>query len=104
MLAPRLISFALLLAGALHAEVKVLRNFTLIDGTGRAPVAGSAMIIDNGRISWVGPVAQLKMPAGAETVDLSGKFVMPGIINLHGHVGNTIDLTEDKKNFTRKNI
>ncbi|MBI4475451.1 MAG: amidohydrolase, partial [Acidobacteria bacterium] len=43
------------------------------------------MIIDNGRISWIGPAAQLKSPAGAEIVDLTGKYVMPGIINLHGH-------------------
>ena len=50
------------------------------------------MIVDNGRVTWVGPSAQLKPPAGAETVDLTGKFVMPGIINLHGHVGNTVDL------------
>ncbi|PWT99031.1 MAG: amidohydrolase [Terriglobia bacterium] len=99
-----LIALALVLAGSLHAEVKVLRNFTLIDGTGRPPVAGSSMIIDNGRISWVGATSQLKVPAGAETVDLTGKFVTPGIINLHGHVGNTIDLVQDGKNFTRKNI
>src|SRR5207248_3895283 len=80
------------------------KNFTLIDGTGRAPVAGAAMLVSNGRISWIGPVAQLKVPAGAQTIDLTGKFIIPGIINLHGHVGNTIDLAQDSKNFTRENI
>jgi imidazolonepropionase-like amidohydrolase len=94
----------LLLAVAIQAETRVLRNFTLIDGTGRAPVAGSSMILQDGKISWVGPTAQLKAPAGAETADLRGKFVMPGIMNLHGHVGNTIDLVQDGKNFTRANI
>ena len=97
-------ALALLLAASLHAETKVLRNFTLLDGTGRAPVAGSSMIIQDGKISWIGPTAQLKAAAGAEMVDLTGKFVMPGIINLHGHLGNTIDLVQDGKNFTRKNI
>jgi imidazolonepropionase-like amidohydrolase len=92
------------LALSLHAEVKLLKNFTLIDGTGRAPMPAAAMIIDNGRIQWVGPVAQLKTPAGAQTTDLAGKFVMPGIINLHGHLGMTIGLTQDAKNFTRKNV
>ena len=95
---------ALLLASSLHAEIKVLKNFTLIDGTGRTPVAESAMIIDNGHITWIGRTPQLKTPAGAEIVDLTGKFVMPGIINLHGHIGNTVDLTQDAKFYTRKSI
>ena len=85
------------------AEVVVYRNFTVIDGTGKQPAAAS-MIVDNGRIRWIGPPAQLKAPAGASAVDLSGKFVMPGIINLHGHVGNVIDLTQDPKFFTRENV
>ena len=38
------------------------------------------------------------------TVDLAGKFVMPGIINLHCHLGNTVDLAQDPKNFTRANV
>ncbi|MBV9038295.1 MAG: amidohydrolase family protein [Acidobacteriaceae bacterium] len=88
----------------LHGEVKVLKNFTLIDGTGRAPLPSAAMIVDNGKIQWVGPARQLKPPSSGEVIDLNGKFVMPGIINLHGHIGNTIDLTQDAKFFTRENI
>lgn len=95
---------ALLLAGSSLAEVKVLRNFTLIDGTGRAPAPGSAMIVTDGRVTWTGKVSNLKAPAGAEVIDLSGKFVMPGIINLHGHLGNTVGLTQDPANFTRANL
>ena len=49
-------------------------------------------------------MAQLQTPAGAETIDLTGKYVMPGIINLHGHLGNTVDLTQDAKFFTRENL
>ena len=62
----------LLCATSLLAEVKVLKNFTLIDGTGRAPVAHAAMILDNGRIAWVGSVAALKTPPSAQVVDLQG--------------------------------
>src|ERR1019366_9534653 len=43
-------------------------------------------------------------PAGAQMVDLTGKYVMPGIINLHGHLGNPLDLTQDAKFFTRENV
>ena len=99
-----LVAAALLSAVSASAEVKVLKNFTLIDGKGGQPLANAAMVIDNGRITYAGPVAGLKPPAGAETMDLAGKFVMPGIINLHGHLGNTIDLVQDPKNFTRENL
>ncbi len=99
-----LIAAALLSAVGASAEVKVLKNFTLIDGKGGKPLANAAMAIDNGRIKYVGPASALKVPAGAETTDLAGKFIMPGIINLHGHLGNTIDLVQDPKNYTRANL
>lgn len=87
-----------------HGEVRVLKNFTLIDGTGKAPTPQSAMVIDNGRITWVGPVSQLKSPQGAQTTDLAGKFVMPGIIDLHVHLGATVDMVQDARNQTRENL
>ena len=99
-----LLALATLAALPLAAEVKVLKNFTLIDGNGKAPVPAAAMIIDNGRISWVGAAAQLKVPAGADVVDLAGKFVMPGIINLHGHVGAVVDLKQAAENITPANL
>src|ERR1022692_425568 len=98
-----IVGFAVL-AAPLAAEVKVFKGFTLIDGSGRAPVADTALIAENGRIQWVGPAAKLQAPAGAEIIDLSGKFVMPGIINLHGHLGNVVDLTQDRKYYTRANV
>jgi imidazolonepropionase-like amidohydrolase len=85
-------------------EVKVLEDFTLIDGTGRPPAMHVSMIVENGRIGWIGPAAQIRMPAVAEKINLAGKFVMPGIINLHGHIGNTVDLTQDAKFFTRDRV
>jgi imidazolonepropionase-like amidohydrolase len=99
-----LFCLSLLFSAALHGEVRVLKGFTLIDGTGRPAAPNSAVIIDSGRIVWVGRAADLKAPAGAETVDLSGKFVMPGIINLHGHLGNTVGLDQDPKLYTRASV
>src|SRR5437588_5927107 len=86
------------------AETTVLDGFTLIDGTGGQPLANAAMVIADGRIQWVGPQSKLKAPAGAQVSHLSGKYVMPGIINLHGHVGNTAGLVQDPKNYTRDNV
>ena len=92
------------LSPSLAAEDLVLKNFTLIDGTGRPPVASAALVVHDGRIAWAGPVSKLKAPAGAQVIDLTGRFVMPGIINLHGHVGNVIGLKQDPKFYTRENV
>jgi len=107
MTAPRIlrtVATLALLSAALQGEVKVLKNFTLIDGSGRPPLKDAALIVDNGRIQWVGPATQLKTPASAETIDLKGKYVMPGIINMHGHIGNTVGLKQDAGFFTRESI
>jgi len=89
---------------AARAETIVLRQFTLIDGTGREPLRNAALVITDGRIAWAGPAASAKAPAGARTVELAGRFVMPGIINLHTHLGNTVNIAQDPKNFTRESV
>ena len=86
------------------ADVLVLRNFTLIDGGDHEPLPQAAMIVEQGRVSWVGPAARLKAPANATTKDLDGAFVIPGLIDLHGHLGNTVDLVQDKKFHTRESV
>jgi imidazolonepropionase-like amidohydrolase len=97
-------ALGLLFAALVRGEVRILKGFTLIDGTGRPAAMSAAMIVDNGRITWMGPAAQLNPPAAAEIIDLPGRFVMPGIINLHGHLGNTIDLRQDAKFYTRESV
>jgi imidazolonepropionase-like amidohydrolase len=87
-----------------RAEVTVLRNFTLIDGSGRAPVAASALTIEDDRIGWVGPLSQLRPPAGAVTVDLSGKYVLPGLIDSHVHLGLVNGIAQDIKFYTRERV
>ena len=84
-----------------RADVRVLRGFTLIDGTGKAAAPNSAMIINAGRITWIGSTSSLKAPAGAEVVDLTGRFVMPGLVDLHGHFGITVGMTQDAKQYSR---
>ncbi|SRR5579883_16560 len=86
------------------AETRVFKNFTLIDGTGKAAAANMAMVIVDGKIQSVGPAAKIKIPASAEVADLSGKFVMPGIINLHGHAGATVDLQQGPQFYSKENV
>lgn len=99
----RLAALLLLCSGA-RAETRIFENCTLIDGTGKPAVSNAAVIVTDGRIVYAGPKTGMQAPAGAERVDLTGKYVIPGIINLHGHLGNVIDLTQDPKNFTRENL
>ena len=86
------------------AAIAAYRNFTVFDGTDREPMTNAAMLVDNGRITWIGPAASMVAPAGVVPVDLAGSFVIPGLIDLHAHLGNTVDLTQDKANYTRESV
>jgi imidazolonepropionase-like amidohydrolase len=70
------------------AQVVALEHATLIDGTGTAPRNDTTLILENGRIRDIGSSSSLRTPAGAQVVDATGKYVVPGIINAHGHVGD----------------
>lgn len=94
----------LLLCLPAFSEIKVLKNLTLIDGTGNPAIANAALLIENGRITRIGSAERMTAPAGAQVIDLAGKFVMPGIINLHGHVGSTVDLASNASFYTRENV
>ena len=62
------------------------------------------MVVQNGRVSWVGAPADLKAPDGATVTDLNGAYVIPGLMDLHAHIGNTVDLVQDKNNHTRESV
>jgi imidazolonepropionase-like amidohydrolase len=64
----------------------VITGVRLIDGTGRPALDNATLVITNGRVDAVGG-ASLKGPAGATVVNLSGKTIVPGLINAHGHLG-----------------
>lgn len=62
----------------------VLKGGTLIDGTGAPPVANAVVVIKDGKFEAVGD-STLKYPADARVVDLSGKFIIPGLVESHVH-------------------
>jgi imidazolonepropionase-like amidohydrolase len=76
------------LATTAAAQVTVLTGATVIDGTGAAPQKDVTIVMEGGRIREMGPASRVTIPAGAEVVKLAGKFIVPGIINAHGHVAN----------------
>ncbi len=71
-----------------QAHPTVIRNVTLLDGTGTAPVPGQALIVEGRRISWIGPEAQLPEGSDGHAIDGQGGTIMPGMINCHVHLTN----------------
>ncbi len=68
------------------AQTTVFTHAALIDGTGAPAMKDAAIIIVNGRIAAMGPAGKTKAPGGAQVIDLTGKTIIPGIINAHSHI------------------
>lgn len=83
----------------------VLQDVRLIDGTGRPPVEHTSILIRNGKIAQIltGAAVTLRDP-DAQVLNLSGKTVMPGLINGHGHLGLSQGTTVSPANYTPENI
>ena len=79
---------------------------TLVDGTGGAPIEASAFLVEGERISWVGRAGEREPPEEALRIDLSGRTVIPALIDGHNHIGlmNLKDGTDRKENYTRENL
>ena len=71
---------------AVDTAVVALTHVMLLDGTGAAPAADQTVVIRAGRIAEVGPAARVTVPAGAQTMDLSGHTVIPGLVGMHDHL------------------
>ncbi len=63
--------------------VIAITNVRVIDGTGAAPVEGQTVVLRDGKIAAVG--GSVSVPAGARTIDGSGKTLLPGLFGLHDH-------------------
>src|SRR5215217_3232161 len=66
-----------------------LRNFTLIDGTGRTPIDDAILGIRDGRILYAGAASGWSDSGEALTLDLDGQFVLPGLIDAHVHLAGS---------------
>lgn len=77
---------ALTIATPAADQTVLYRHATLIDGTGAPPRAGMSVLVDGERIRDVAPDARLAPPPGARVVDLSGRYLLPGLIDSHEHL------------------
>jgi imidazolonepropionase-like amidohydrolase len=78
----------------------------LIVGDGSGPIENSAFVVEGESFTWVGKKDEREPPRNAVRVDLTGKTVIPALIDGHNHIGlvNERDGTNSKANYTRENL
>jgi imidazolonepropionase-like amidohydrolase len=76
----------------------------LIVGDERAPIEDGAFLVQDGHFRAIGARGGVSAPAGATHVDLTGKTVMPGMINVHVHIGYEGYTTWRAENYTAQNV
>ena len=69
-----------------EAPLIALTHVRIIDGTGAPAVEDQTIIISGGKIQSVGPAKGITIPATAQTLDLNGYTVLPGIVGMHNHM------------------
>jgi len=77
------LALAALLAGTPASAPRALVGGTLVDGTGSAPVPRATVVVRGGRIECAG--RDCRVPAGAVVTDVSGAWILPGLIDAHVH-------------------
>jgi imidazolonepropionase-like amidohydrolase len=92
--------------GPSTSRVTVFEGARLIVGDGNTPIEDSAFVVENDRFTTVGRKGEITVPADAARVDLTGKTIMPAMIDVHSHLGflDMVDMTMSKENFTRQNL
>ena len=58
---------------------------TVIDVSGKPPIPNATVVTSNGKIAAVGPSSEVKIPADAQRIDVTGKYIIPGLWDMHAH-------------------
>lgn len=84
-------------------ETIVIQGATVIDGTGAASRLNLAIVLRNGRIAQIESADRFTPPKGAHVIDARGKFVIPGLIDMHAHMAGTLldEKGEPEKKWNR---
>lgn len=67
--------------------VTAFTGATVWTGTGDPPIPGAVLVVGQGRIQALGRAGDVDIPDGARRVALDGHWIVPGLVNAHGHVG-----------------
>jgi len=84
---PFFLFIAALAAPEVHAQVTALRVGHLVDPEAGTAAANQVILIENGRFQAIG--ANVAIPSGAQVVDLSQYYVLPGLVDAHNHLALT---------------
>jgi len=68
-----------------------ITKVTVIDPAGRQTLPGQTVLITGNRITSVGPATRVEIPKGSITIDAAGKFLIPGLWDMHVHTTNQND-------------
>ncbi len=82
------VSAVTLLSGAAAAQspaATAFVNVTVVPMDSPRVDAGQTVLVQGGRIAAIGPAAHINVPAGALKIDGTGKFLIPGLAEMHGH-------------------
>jgi len=74
-----------------RATLVAITGARLIDGTGAAPTDDSVVVVEGDRIRAAGSRARVQVPRGATVVDATGKFLLPGLVDVHCHINQPAD-------------
>ena len=69
----------------------VVKGGLLIDGTGKAPIPNSVIVIEGRTIKAVGPLGQVTIPSRAQIIEANNKILLPGLIDMHVHYRDWMD-------------
>jgi imidazolonepropionase-like amidohydrolase len=86
------------------AQTVVFEGARVIPGDGSPGMENAAILVDRGVIVRIGRTGEIAAPAGAATIALAGKTVIPAIISTHVHPGFQRGLTYSADNFTRDSV
>lgn len=88
--------------GTCLAQTRVFTGARLIDGSGKPAIEKATLIARDGKIEAVG--SSVRAPAGATTVNLSGKTIIPGMVNAHAHVADGKGIRSGPEFYTDENV
>ncbi|MCZ6489856.1 MAG: amidohydrolase family protein [Acidobacteria bacterium] len=69
------------------SRITVIEGATVIDGVSDAPIEDAILVIEGDTIRNVGRRGTIEVPENAARINATGKTIMPGLFNLHGHIG-----------------
>ena len=84
--------------------VRAFTGARLLIGNEGAVVENGTLVVRDGRIVTAGPTEAVAIPADAEQIDATGKTIIPGLINAHGHVTNVRGLEADPAFYTEEHV